>query len=413
MSYQTQSNALVVYKKQVALGTPATGDGGKVLRTAGGQGGSLTKAATESKEVRRDGMSSRGRQGTQKTTGSWDTELTVDAMIDGIEAVVRDTWEVADLTLDESDFTSITTGANSIVLASGDPRTLGISGGDVVRLADHASAGNNNRNIRVSSVDATTIHTVETLTVNATPDTDVSIIRPRKLSQFAGANLLHRYFTIDEYDIDIDQSEVMSDFVFGAFKLSMSPNGLLMCTVSGAGTGKFSALASGSSPQLTNPTESTTQAFSVVDATINIGAQAAGVDMVDLTSFDITCDIQPQAPDVFGSGSQKYAPDVFTGPMKVGINFTTLRKDLQYIQDLSAETVYSLHILAVDNMAEPKNFLSIYVGNFTLGTVQKSPLANQGGPRTVSIQVPSALVGKDNRGAGYDATMVKFQYFAA
>jgi hypothetical protein len=93
----------------------------------------------------------------------------------------------------------------------------------------------------------------------------------------------------------------------------------------------------------------------------------------------------------------------------MGLNISALRKDLTAIQDFSAETQYELHVLAVENESEPKDFMSIYVGNFTLGDVAKSALSADAGPRTQSLTVPAALVGKDTRGTGYDPTMIKFQ----
>ncbi|MEJ0015720.1 MAG: phage tail tube protein [Acetobacteraceae bacterium] len=410
MTYQSQSNGYVAYKVQSGLGTQATGSGGTILRTAGGQGGRLTKAATESNEARRDGMRTRGRHGTQKTAGTWSAEASLGSHEAIIEAVMRDTWSAADLQLDESDFTSITTGANTIVLAAGDPRTLGLRVGDVIRLTSHASAGNNSRNLRITLLSSTTITVAETLTVNATPDTDCEITRPGKvLTQFSAGSFVKRYFTIDEYDMDIDQSEVMTDFVWGSLRFSMQPNGIIMADPGGVGTGRFEALATGSSPLLTTPTEPAGVPFAVVDATIRLGS----TDVVDLTSFDLTLDIAPNAPDTFGSGAVKYAPDVFPGQMAVSMNLTALRKDLQFIQDYVAETVYSLHVLAVDLESEPKDFLSIYVGNFSFGGVDKSALSRQGGPRTQTVAVPAALIGRDTRGTGYDPTMVKFQSTAA
>jgi hypothetical protein len=91
--------------------------------------------------------------------------------------------------------------------------------------------------------------------------------------------------------------------------------------------------------------------MSVVDATIRVG----GIVQVALSSLDLTLDIQPSAPPVFGSGAIKYAPDAFTGPLLVSMNLTMLRKDLTLFSDFIAETVYSLSILAVDNMSEPKD----------------------------------------------------------
>jgi hypothetical protein len=402
--YQSQSNGYAAYKVQSALGTQATGAGGTIIRQTGGAGINLTKAAIESNEVRKDGMSSRGRHGTQKTTSAWTAQASLDSHNAIIEAVMRDTWDASDLVLTQTDFTSITTGANTIVFTSGNPITLGLRIGDVIRLTNYSASADNGTNKRITGLSATTITTAETNTVNAVADTTVTITRPKKLIQYSAGSLVKRYFTIDEYNADIDQSTVLTDFVFGSIKFSMAANGLLMADPGGVGTGQIAALASGASPLLTSPTLGSTAPFSVVDATIRV----KGVDVVDLTSFDLTIDTSPASPDVFGSGGIKYAPDVFTGQMAVSMNLTALRKNLAYLQDFISETVYELHVLAVENESEPKDFLSIYVGNFTLGGVTPSPLSRAGGAMTETISIPAALVGADS-GTGRDGTMVKFQ----
>jgi hypothetical protein len=79
-----------------------------------------------------------------------------------------------------------------------------------------------------------------------------------------------------------------------------------------------------------------------------------------------------------------------------------------------AETRYTLHILAVDNTAEPKDFLAISVPDFTLGGVDPSAFTKQGGPRTESISIPAGLVGVATDTAnGFDPTMISFQTTAA
>lgn len=404
MTYQTNSNIQVAYKVQSGLGVPASGAGGTVLRLAGGQGLRLTKASTASKEVRRDGMMSRGRHGSQRVTGSWDHELTVDGLIDILAAVLRDTWAAATV-IDETDFTSLTVAADGFTLTSGDPRTLGVRVGDVIRATNLADAANNNRNLRVTGLTATKITVAETLTANVTPDTACSLTIARKLTQYSASSLVKRYYTVEEVDLDLDKSELASDFVWGSVKLAMQSDGTIIATVGGAGTGQFEVNEDAACPVLTSPTEGTSLGLAVVDATIRWN----GTDLVDLESLDVTIDIQPVAPATFGSGEQKYAPDVFTGNAQVAVNLTMLRADLEAIKALTAETRLDMSILMVENESEPKDFLSLYIGNFTAGDVQKSAPSNQGGGRTVTIQIPAALVGKDTRGTGYDATMVKFQ----
>jgi len=409
--YSSQSAVTVAYKVQSGLGTQATGSGGTVLRLAGGTGGRLTKAATESNEVRSDGMRVRGRHGTQKTTGQWASEVSIGSHEAIMEAVMRDTWSAADLAITEASVlggsaaaTSITTTASTIVAAAGSWITQGLRVNDVIRLTGHVTAANNGKNLRITALTALVITVAETLVLNATPDTAFTVTRPgKKLIQ--SGTLVKRYFTIDEYESDIDLSEVMTDFVFGSLRFGMQTNGLFTADPGGIGTGQFSAQATGTSPLLTSPTLSTGVPLSVVDATIRIN----GVDVVDLTSLDITLDITPMAPDVFGSGAIKYSPDVFTGQMGISINFGCLRKDLQFMSDFVAETQYSIHGMAVENESEPKDFVAFSIPNITLGGVDKSAPNKAGGPRTQTVTVPTALVGIDNRGSGYDATMFKLQ----
>lgn len=403
--YQSQSLAYVAFKAQSGLGSQASGSGATVLTTAGGQQGRLTKAATASNQIRRDGMRTRGRHGTQKTAGAYSNEWSLGHADEVLQAIMRGTWESA-LVLDQSDFTSITTTANTIVFASGSPITLGLRVGDVIRLSDHATAGNNSRNLRVTALSSTTITVAETLTANTTPDSDCDITRVgRKLINPAAGSLVKRYYTIEEHELDIDGSEVYTDCVWGSMRFAMQPNGILMFDPSWVGTGQFETVDDSDAPFFSSPTEPTGTPMAVVDATIRLG----DTDLVDLTSFEVTVDITPNAPDVFGSGAIRYSPDVFTGQMGVGVSFTSLRADLARVADLLDETQLSLHCLAVDNESEPKDFLSIYVPNFTLGNVDKSALSKEGGPRTQTFAAPVDLVGVDTRGGEYDATMVKFQ----
>jgi hypothetical protein len=213
------------------------------------------------------------------------------------------------------------------------------------------------------------------------PSTTFSVIRSgKKLIQ--SGSLVKRYFTVDEYAMDIDQSQVLSDFVWGAMKFTMAPNGIITFDPSGIGTGQMSGLTPAASPSLTAPIATTSLPLAVVDATLLIGTGVGASDSIDLTSLDVTLDISPMSPDVFGSGQIKYGPDVFAGQMGIAVNFSCLQRDLQFLQDFAAETQYAIHLLAVENTAEPKNFFSMFMGNLTLGSVTRSAYSNQGGPRT-------------------------------
>ena len=414
MAYQSQSNALMAFKVQSGQGVQASGGGATQLRLADGSAGlKMTKAVTESAEVRPDGMRSRGRHGTQKTSGAWNYQAAVGSCEPIIELIMRDTWSAADLTITQATTlggsaaaTSVTTGANTIVAAAGSWILQGLRVNDVIVPAGLPDAANNGKNIRIVGLTALTITTAETLVVNAVPDASFSIVRKgKKLIQYSAGVLVPRWHTAEDYEGDIDGSEVATDFVWTNAKVSMGPNGILMLDPGGIGTGQFNTLTGVNSPLFTSPALNTAVPLAVVDATLRLGS----TDLVELSAFDLTMDIGGNAPDTFGSAAQKYSPTVFTGQMGVNISMTALRKDLAYVANYIAEDVLTLHVLATENTAEPKNFLAFSLTNFTFGGVDKSALNRAAGGRTQTIQIPVGLVGKDEVGGAYDATMIKWQ----
>ena len=138
MVYQTGRQVTVAYKAQSAIGTPESGTGAAVFRANSG-GMSLSKAAIQSAACINSGMMTRGRHGQRSVTGSYPCDITLGTFDELMQAALRGTWE-SELVLDESDFTSITTTTSTIVAATGSWITLGLRGGDVIRLTNHSSS---------------------------------------------------------------------------------------------------------------------------------------------------------------------------------------------------------------------------------------------------------------------------------
>lgn len=404
MTYQEQSNGYVAFKEQSGLGAQASGGSAIVLRTTGGAGGKISKAAIESKEVRQDGMSTRGRHGTRKTNGAYSSELSLGLFDPVLQAVMRGTWSAANLAITQSAMTSVTTGAHTIVAAAGSWITEGLRVGDVIRATGLPDAGNNGRNLRITGLTALTITVAETLTVNAGADTSFTITRPGRVL-INPTSRVKKYFTVEEHELDIDGSEIFTDVVWSSLKFSMQPDGLVMCDSTWLGTGQSEVKSGGSAPHFTSPTTPTGIPLAATEATVRKGS----TDLLDMTAFDLSIDIGASAPPVIAPPSTPWAPDVFSGAMQIGMNITTLRKDLLDVADFLDETPLSLSVLLTENESEPEDFVSIYVPNFTLGGVDKSALAKEGGPRTQTMAIPSSLVGIDSQGGAFDPTMIKIQ----
>jgi hypothetical protein len=401
--YQSNFAGYFSYKEQSGIGVPASGSAGIIYRQTGGTPGKLSKAAIQSKEIRPDAQPVRGRHGQQTSTGGpYSGELSTGTFDPIFQALLRGTWD-SEITKTQSDFTSLITGAHTIVLATGNPITMGFRVNDVIEASGLTDTENNSKNLRITGLSTTTITVAETLVVNATPDTTCSLIRRgRKVIMPPAGSLVNRYFTGEEYDADIDASKVFTDCFWKTGKFSMAPNGIIMFDASWVGTGQMEIDSAGSSPILTAPTLTTSIPLAALDSTLRFG----GVDVADIVSWDLTIDNGAIAPATVGS---KISPTVLPGLNQVSMNITVLKKDMSYLTAFLGETGFSLSLLAAANAAEPKDFISINVPNFVLGSADDAPRSTAGGAKTVTISIPAALIGHDSSGAGADDTTMSLQ----
>ncbi|MCF1744729.1 phage tail tube protein [Paradevosia shaoguanensis] len=395
MAYQSGRNIAVSYKPEVAFGQLPGSAGAKAFRPNSGNL-TLGKEPIRSNEIRRDGMTTRGRHGSRTVTGQYAGDLSVGTFDDLLEAVFRGTFSPA-LTLTEADFTSLTTTANTIVAASGDWLALGLRVGDVIRLADHASAANNGRNIRIADLSATTIIVADTLTVNAVADTDVSLTRPKKLIQ----GLVPRSFTVEEHEADIDGSEVFKGVRVGSVQVQMQPNGMCILTFGLVGQ-DMEVMTGASAPYFTDPAETVSVGLTAVEAKILLGAD----EVLDISSIDLTLNLNASGVPVVGS---VLTPDVFTNLATVEGTITALKQDVARSEQFLNEDVLSLQLLFEEQGGAPADFCSFFLGNFTLATATKGELG-QDNARTQSFTL---LTGVDERGGAYDRTIIKYQTSAA
>jgi hypothetical protein len=181
-----------------------------------------------------------------------------------------------------------------------------------------------------------------------------------------------------------------------------SANNLLTADPTGTGTGQIQALTNGTSPMFPSPVATTDSPFAVRRRDDPLRRRGPG-------RADIVRSDHEHRADSAGNVWIRRAEVFVSAPLQVSIHLTALRKDLARLADFIGETRYTLHILAVDNTAEPKDFLSIAVPNFTLGSVDPSAFTKRGGPRTQTISIPAALVGQATDAAnGFDSAMISF-----
>jgi hypothetical protein len=401
VTYQTARNIRVAYKAETTFNTLAGATGGYQFRVNRG-GMNLTKSPINSNEIRPDGLVTRGRHGQRDVKGSYEGDLSLATFDPLFEGGFRNTWGAA-LSITQAtgamSSATLSVAAHAITASGGSWITAGLRIGDVIRLTAGFVSGNLNRNLRVTALTATVITVQETLTVEAGPLSTYTVARPKTLLMGTAPHS----FTVEETHLDIDASEVFTGCRVGKTAFSLTPNNMSLVTFDFVGADQ-QIMTSGSSPYYTAPTDTTSIGMTAVEAAILLN----GVTIADLTKFDIAIDLKAAGTNIVGA---TITPDVFTNRMEVTASIGGLMQDLQHIQDFISETQFSLQALFTENEAEPKDFFSVYVPNFTFASGSKDALGGDG-PRSLTMDL---LVGADDSGAaaGHDQTSVKLQTSAA
>lgn len=401
MPYQTGRNYQVNYKVESAFNTAPGASGATAFRPTGGGGLQLGKRSFASNEIRRDGLQIMGRHGMRTVEGSYNAELSLGTFDALFEAIMRDTWSAA-LTITNATMTSITTTANTIVAAAGSWITQGLRVGDIIRLTNHSTAGNNNRNLTITALTASTITVAETLTLDAVADTSFTITRPKKLTRLTGTSYVDRTFTFEEYGIDSDLSELFTGVAVASMRVQMQPSGMVNLTFGLVGA-DGQALTTGTSPYFSSPTITTSLPMVTTDAKLYVD----GVAQLDLTGFDFTLAINAQGAEVVGS---YVTPGMFTNQLAVTGSLSALRQDLTRLSSFIAETEFSVGLTCVENETEPKDFVSFFFPSVKFADLNKNELGANG-PR---VETAPLLIGFDpSRASQYDATSVCIETSAA
>jgi len=409
MTYQSNWNGYLAIKAQSAKGTAASGSGAAIIPINGGNGLRLAKKAVSSGQVRQDRMTIRGRHGTQGITGAWNSELQLNNFDTILAAVIgASAWTAAPAAITQATgaMSSATISVSgSVVTASGGSFiTAGVKVFDTHMWASGVNSADQNRPLNVVAVTANTITYAQTLTTVAGPVSTWSVqAKGHSLINPAAGSIVKPWFTIEEYNADIDQSIVVQDFVFGKIDMTLQPDGMFMFNPSGVGTGQVVAETTGASPYFTTPTISDQIPLSSIDAQLYLSDIGA---VPDLTAFSLTMDLGLTAPAVVAAD---FSPDVPDSPMKINLSMTTLRDSLTRFSDFLNEATLGLSIMATVPGSSPTDFMTFSVPNFTLGSADGSGFTKGGGLMTEVLTVPADLVGKDIRGGAFDPTMIKVQ----
>lgn len=391
MPGQTGMNVLVAFKEELTFNVPPDPAGAERLRLNPAPGLTLAMPTILPGELREDLLTPIGRLGSRSVGGNYPCDLSVNSFDTVLEACLRGTFAAA-VPLTSAEMTSITTTTFEIVAAAGSWITEGVKVGDVVRLTGATETANNDINLLVAAVTASTITVQGTpLTVDAGADAGFTLTILKKLVQPAIPT--KRSFTIEEYMIDIDQSSVFGGNRFDGFTLTGTPDGMAIIDFPVVGA-SIDPLATIDSPFFTDPTLSESIGLVFVDAQIRL----AGAALIDATAFSLTMALGMAGLPVIGS---TVTPDVFDGKAVLSGSITALRNDLQKITDFDSETEFELHILLEEPTGSPKGALSFFLPLLKFTGVD-APLGADG----AMLETLPFMVGVQPVTATKDATMI-------
>jgi hypothetical protein len=338
--------------------------------------------------------------------GTYQGELSVGSFDMLLEAIMRSTWVAAvaitvDNTAPNTSF-QITATNEITYVGTTTLLTKGLRVGDVARFTNMSDALNNNKNLRIKDISASglVVHVHGTpLTVQAA-DIAATLTILKKLKRATVPT--KRTFYIDEYNQDIDLSEVFGGCRFISMKITGTPDGMAMVEFGVLGA-SANPLASGASPYYIAPTLPTGIPLVFADAVVSYN----GADIAIATAFELTLVIAAKTEPVIGSS---ISPDVFDNDARLSGSLSFIRQDLAALTGFAAETEYELHLLLTEPEAEPKDCLAIYVPRLKLTGVD----SQIGGDGAMIDVLPWTAGMKEGAAAtGYDDTMLSISTSAA
>lgn len=237
------------------------------------------------------------------------------------------------------------------------------------RLGGKSVAGSYNTELNVGGYFDLLLESIARGTWGA-PATHATISAGTQLRQLlTPTEPIYHSYTIEQYDVDIDLSELFLGCRLTELSLALRPNEMATAGWTFAGLDR-QVLAEAASPYFTDP--AVTEGLSLIadDSAIYY----KGVQIAIITGLDITLTVANALQPVIGAF---VSPDVFMNDLTVSASLTAIRQDLQALEDFDAETEFEVRAVLTEPGVEP---------NRTFGVVL---------PRTKISNINAPFIGGD------------------
>lgn len=354
------------FKKQVGLGTPASGAGGQIMRRVTSVF-TLAKQTYESDEIVSHQQSTGSRHGLQSVTGKVSGLLSPGTYSQFMASCLRKDFASGATTGALTNVTAASTGGatGTFTRAAGSFITDGFKQFDVVRWTGFVggSATNNNaHNFLITNLTATVMTVLAldgtAVVADAAGDSVTATVTGKKsLVPLTGHT--DDYFTFEDWQPDISQSEQFQDCKFNQMALDLPASGNAKVSFDLLGLKRNL----NASQQFTSPTaETSTPILAAVTGVLMIN----GTQYVTVTGLKLQLDAGATADGpVVGSN---FSPDISRGRVKVSGSFTAYFQDAVLNTAFQNETVLSLAVVLAFDSTPNCDFVSFVCTRLKLGS---------------------------------------------
>jgi hypothetical protein len=395
VAYQTAARVLAAVRKETTPYSIATATGASVLRLIDSPGLTLNRAVVQSAEKRADAITDMPRLGYKSTQGSFNCEWSVGGANDVLlEGLVRNAPTSA-VNIAFASVTTVAIGTNALTCgASSSWLTAGVRVGDVFVLSGTSVSNNNGVNAQVISVSTNTIITATgVFTTLAASSTGTLTILKKWVT---GTTPTTPTFSIEQYDQDIDLSEVFIGNVLVGARFSFRPGQMAQVQWSFMGTDR-TVLQTGTSPYFSAPTLSTSKPLVADDSSIRYN----GAVVSTFTGLELDFQIAVRGEPTIGS---LVTPTLFDNNLTATGTITGLRSDFANLALYDNETEFDLFMLLREPSGSPPNAFGFYLPRVKI-TNLSAPFGGGDGGKIETLAI--ALAPKPTT-SGYNASLANF-----
>ena len=352
-------NKQVSIKKQTVLGTAASGSGGQILRRE-----------QSTNNLKKDTYANSEIASHQQSTGKTHGLRSVDTALNGV--LSAGTYSTVIASVLRKDFTAVTSLTGLALAVGGTAGAYTLTGtgllvsggfkiGDVIRIsvATSLNADCIGKNLLITNITNTVI-TVKTLNgsnMTTGSGTAATIALQGKKSVVPITGHTKDYWTVEDWQSDISQSEVYSDVVFGKLDIGLPSTGNATLAVTGVGLNR----TTGITRILTTPTaETSSNPLAAINGVLIVN----GAAVTNITG--LTLSIDGKAAGMGAVVGANVAPDIQRGSIEVSGSFTAFYQDAVLSGLFDAATQVNLVAVIEDNTTASSDFVSFNLSNITL-----------------------------------------------